>query len=274
MFFDKTISILGISATLILGFGENASAFSIYASNSSGQIGIVDPDTGEFNSFFQGNIPFTDIAVTEDGNLFGSSYSNLYSIDKNEGSSTLIGKYNSLGINALGFTDSNVLYGASPQGGFYQIDATTGSSSLISGSSGFRSAGDIVYDADQNLFWGTSTSNKLVTIGRDGSFNEIGDIGFSGVYGIFFNEGTLFGHTIEGQQITLDMTTGQGTFDKQIIGDNTQIWGSASLPSSGVTPNPQPVPEPASVLGLLGLVAFWTTSRSRHKHQNSVNISL
>ncbi|NEQ97570.1 MAG: PEP-CTERM sorting domain-containing protein [Cyanothece sp. SIO2G6] len=129
---------------------------------------------------------------------------------------------------------------------------------MLAGTSGFRSSGDIVFDPTQNLFWGTSTSNRLVTIGLDGSVNEIGNIGFSNVYGLFFNEGILYGHTAAGEQITLDVATGAGTFDKQITGNSGQIWGSASLPSTGGVS--QSVPEPASVLGLLGLTAFGALS--------------
>ena len=271
MFSVKSLPVIVIGATLMLGFGQSAEAFPIYASDSSGQIGTVDYDTGEFSSILQGDTAFTDIAVTEDGNLFGSSFYGLYSIDTNTGSSSLIGNYGNFGMNALGFTDSNVLYGARYTGGFYQIDANTGNASLLEGTSTFRSSGDIVFDAAKNLFWGTSMSNKLVTLGLDGSFNEIGDIGFSAVYGLFFNEGTLYGQTAAGQQITLDMETGKGTFDKQITGDNSQIWGSASLPSTGgAVSDVQSVPEPASIMGLLGLATVGVLSQ--RKRQNAANV--
>lgn len=126
----------------------------------------------------------------------------------------------------------------------------------------------MVFDTVNQQFWATSSSNKLFTIGLDGTLNEIGDLGFQNVYGLFFDNGTLYGHTAVGQQITIDTTTGQGTFDKNITGHQGNIWGSASLPSSGPG---QSVPEPTSVLGLLGFATFGAKSILKRRKRNFEN---
>ncbi|NEQ96799.1 MAG: hypothetical protein F6K30_08760, partial [Cyanothece sp. SIO2G6] len=158
MFSVQNVFTFSMGTILMLGLSGNAQAFSIYASDSSGRVGTVDPGTGEFSSVLQSGTQFTDIAITEEGSLFGTSFTGLYSIDQSAGLTTFIGNYGFSGMNALGFTGSNALYGARNTGGVYQIDASTGSSALLAGTSGFRSSGDIVFDPTQNLFWGTSTS--------------------------------------------------------------------------------------------------------------------
>ena len=59
----------------------------------------------------------------------------------------------------------------------------------------------------------------------------------------------------------IDVTTGAGTFDREVTGLNgQQIFGAASLPSTG----PRRVPEPASVIGLL-VFGVWLIDKSREK---------
>jgi PEP-CTERM motif len=160
-------------------------------------------------------------------------------------------------INALGFSSKNVLYGAGDSG-FYTINTSTGAASLVANISGFNSSGDLVFDPVNNRFLGTSgffnsTSDTLFSISLNGTATAIGSIGFSDVYGLFFENGTLFGYTANREQITIDLTTGAGTFNKNVTGGIGFIWGAASLPS---TEEPKSIPEPSSTLGLLAFGAF------------------
>lgn len=80
------------------------------------------------------------------------------------------------------------------------------------------------------------------------------------MFGLFFEDTTLFGYTAAGEQITIDLTTGAGTFDKNVTG-NLTIGGAGSLPSTGpieppIDPDPEVIPEPTSMFGLMALGYF------------------
>jgi hypothetical protein len=83
---------------------------------------------------------------------------------------------------------------------------------------------------------------------------SIGDIGFEGVLGLNFEEGTLYGFTDFAETITIDTTTGAGT----LVEDFNGIFAYGA---GGVQ-----VPEPATLgvlgVGLLGL-GFATYRRRR-----------
>jgi hypothetical protein len=99
------------------------------------------------------------------------------------------------------------------------------------------------------------TSDQLVSLDlTDGMGTSIGDIGFEGVLGLNFEEGTLYGFTDFAETITIDTTTGAGT----LVEDFNGIFAYGA---GGVQ-----VPEPATLgvlgVGLLGL-GFATYRRRR-----------
>ncbi|HBE19057.1 MAG TPA: hypothetical protein DEG17_03690 [Cyanobacteria bacterium UBA11149] len=265
----KSLSIAATGVAFVtLGTSSPAQATS-FLSTGSGQVGTIDSATGTFNPLSSSGVSFTDIALSSDNNLFGVTFSQLFNIDKITGASSLIGNLGS-SINALGFSSGNVLYGAG-YSSLYTINTSTGAASLIADISGFNSSGDLVFDPVNNRFLGTSglfngTPDTLFSISLNGTANPIGSIGFSDVYGLFFENGTLFGYTANREQITIDLTTGAGTFNKNVTGGSGFIWGAASLPSTGPSTSVS-VPEPASVLGLLGLGALGVGSTMKRKLQ-------
>lgn len=113
-------------ALVTFSTARTAQAISII-STSSGQVGAVDYSTGTFTPFVNSGPVFTDIALSVDNNLFGSTESRLYTINQSLGSSSSIGNLNVSNLAALGFSASNVLYGAGSSS-FYTIDT---SSSLV-----------------------------------------------------------------------------------------------------------------------------------------------
>lgn len=232
-------------------------------STSTGQIGTIDPSTGIFTPLI--NSPsFSDIALSNEGKLFGvePSRGDFYEIDIKTGVSLRIG--NSKYMGGLGFSDHNVLYGVG--NGLYTIDPLNGDFSLISKIPYSIGDGDIVFDSDNNRFLATPSvsPNKLFSLDLNGNFAEIGDIGFGSVWGLFFQDGTLFGYTGDRKQIIINPKTGAGTFDKNVIGVNGDIWGAASLPSTGSRTS---VPEPTSTLGLFAFGAFGAGSLRKRKQQ-------
>ncbi len=251
------------AAFIALGTSGAAHAGS-FISTSFGQVGTVDQATGAFTQVASGPA-FTDIALSNTGNLFGITFSRLFSINQSSGTSSLIGNLGAT-LNGLGFSTSNDLYGTGGSG-FYKVNTTTGAASLVADIPDFSSTGDIVFDPVNNRFLATSggifESNSLFSIALNGVASKIGDIGFTSVNGLFFDNGTLFGYTSDRRQLTIDLATGAGTFNKNVTGVTGQIFGSASLPSTG----PKSVPEPATVLGLLGVGALGFGSQMKRKKE-------
>lgn len=259
----KNLSI-GMVGAVVVGLGTSGAAqASSFLSTSTGQVGTVDPLTGTFTQLTSGPT-FTDIALSSSGELFGNTFGELYRINPGAGSS-FIGNLGAT-LNALGFSGSNVLYGAGGSG-FYTVDTVTGGASLVANIPGFSSSGDIVFNPASNRFLATSasgTADTLFSIALDGTATQIGSIGFSSVYGLFFDNGTLFGYTADRQQLTIDLATGAGTFNKPVTGVVGAIYGSASLASTGPTTS---VPEPTTMWGLFGIAACGTLSRLQRKKQ-------
>ncbi|MTJ08830.1 MULTISPECIES: PEP-CTERM sorting domain-containing protein [unclassified Anabaena] len=265
----KKLSISLIGATVLgLGTSNAAQATSFFVSTNDGKVGTVDQATGVFTQIASGPV-FTDIALSNSEEIFGVTFSQLYKVNQTTSTSSLIGNLGVSNMNGLGFTTSNTLYGT---GGsrFYSVNTSTGAASLVSNISGFSSSGDIVYDPVNNRFLATSAGDSLWSIGLNGIANKIGDIGFGDVYGLAFDDdGTLYGYTANRQQIVINPTTGSGTFNQNVTGISSQIFGSASLPSTGPSTS---VPEPASVLGLFAFGAIGAGSLLKRKQQQQATV--
>jgi hypothetical protein len=271
----KNLSMTVIGATVVVLGTSSIAHAAIFVSTSSGQVGTVDPSTGLFTSVSI-STAFSELAFSNEGNLFGITPSQLYKIDLSSGTSSSIGNLGISTMNALGFSSDNVLYGASwATTGLYKIDTLTGATSLVANIPGFIGGGDMVFDPVNHRFLATATSaenTSLFSIDLTGAATKIGDIGFHLVAGLAFDNGTLFGYTEPGEQIVIDPATGKGTFDKEVVNDRgsqISIWGAASPPSAG---NPTTsVPEPTSAFSsLFVLGAFSSSSFLKRKRQQKL----
>jgi hypothetical protein len=255
--FMKKLSLATFGAAAItLGTGEVAKAGLNFISTNAGQVGVINTSTGAFTEVTSGSF-MADIALSSDNNLFGSDFFNLVGINPALGTFSTIGSFGGAIINSLGFGSNNSLYGTGDSG-FYGINTLTGAASLIANIAGFSSSGDIAYDVANNRFLATSGGDSLWSIALNGSAAKIGDIGFSQVYGLLFDQGTLYGYAGY-QQIAINTATGAGTFSKYVAGVNSSIGGAASATAA--------VPEPATVLGSLLGMGVLGSVRSRHKSQ-------
>lgn len=258
--------LLSVAATSVLTTSTQAGTF--YVSTSDNQVGEIDELTGSYTKIAS-TPTFTDIALSPLDELFGITFSKLYSVDLDSKESTKIGKLGKK-LNALGFSDDNNLYGAGGAN-FYSIDTSSGKASSISKIPGFSSSGDIVFDAARDLFWATSTGDSLWSITRDGVGTKIGDIGYGAVYGLAFGDDkTLFGYTANQDQLAFNLETGAGTFVRKISDFNfqQQIWGAASEPDAttiAIQATSESVPEPTTLLGLLSVGTLFVGSRLRRK---------
>ena len=199
-----------------------------YVSDSSGNIGQLNPDTQTVSNIVATGIIFTDIAINQAGELYGSTFSTLYQIDPDTGITEKIGHFCQSGINGLGFTSDGELYASSYDGGVFEVDITTGLGTLIPGTESFKSGGDIAFDADNNQFFGIDTQGEVYTISLDGTINHVGDTGFEKVWGLYMEDGNLFAQTSGKQQLLINQDHGAATSLGPITGDIQRIYGSTN----------------------------------------------
>ena len=238
------------SAICLLGTSKAAEAVS-FINTSNGQLGTIESSTGLFLPIETGAPAFFDIGIDSQNNFFGiTGGESIYRVDLSTNTSSFIGSAGTF-INGIGFDGTDVLYGTGGSG-LYTIDLFTGAASLVSSISGFSSSGDLAYDPRQDRFFATSNAgntDQLWSLEKDGTATLIGDVGFNNVYGLLFEDGTLFGYTANRQQISIDLTTGAGNFEGNVSGTTGSIFGAASSISE-----PTSVPEPTASLIAYGVV--------------------
>ncbi len=146
------------------------------------QVGEFGIDVGDPNG----------MAIDLEGTIFVTSETNVYTIDAQDGSATLLG---------------------SMDGEFY-------------------SSGDCVVNKYDTLFMTSKhdeTQDHLITINRaDGKGTQIGPIGFRKVFALTSAWGFLYGLTDTGQLITIDVNTGNGELVHTFEG--YRFFGAASTP--------------------------------------------
>jgi hypothetical protein len=217
--------------------------FPLVQSFNTGEVGQINTSTGAFTPIITDGTSFLDIAIAPNSEVFGvDSSGKLYRINLNAKTSTGIGS-NTNFINALGFAEDGKLYGTGNTG-FYSIDTNSGQATLIRDNTNFISSGDIVFDPASDRFFATSntpTNSTLFSIALDGTATQIGNIGFDEVFGLFVENGTLFGYTAAKEQITINPATGAGTLSKTVTGISGAIGGAASVLSDLTVPTTLPV---------------------------------
>jgi hypothetical protein len=213
---------------------------SLFTSGSSveSRLGLVDLSSATVSPLALGNMGgtvLTDIATFGNDTFAVANPNNLYRIDPNTSTYTLLGNLVSIAnttITSLGYTSSGVLYAAASGGEFYTVDTTTAKVNLVAKIPGFAASGDLAFDAASGRFFATSQdranggSDSLYSIGLSGDATLIGNVGFNQVWGLAFENGTLYGFTPR-EQIKINLTTGVGTLDKAVSPLNTAISGTA-----------------------------------------------
>jgi hypothetical protein len=126
----------------------NTTDSTIWIGDASGKIGTVDLSTGAVTSIGNSGVALTDIAISPTtGQIFGETFSELYSIDAGTGAATPIGPFqNSTDMNGLTFDGNGTLYGSAGSD-LYIINPTNGLATKVgsSGLSGWASAGDLAF---------------------------------------------------------------------------------------------------------------------------------
>lgn len=214
------------AADFVGGSSPNTPSPTSLLVTDSGQLSRVNVLTGELTVLANLNTTLTDIATSPDGRIFGISFSSLYNIDPVTGDLSKIGNFVITNkMNSLDFSSNGELYGStfdSSNSDLYKINLETGRASGISleENTDFISSGDLAFVPSKNQFFATSISTDnsgdiLYSLGLDGTAKEIGNIGFSNVWGLNFENDNLFGYT-DKKQIIINMDTGAAIFDKDI----------------------------------------------------------
>ena len=236
-----------VSAVLFSLFVAVSGAFAspfLWVSDSAGRIGIVDVANGNATIVGNSGAALTDIAFDPAGNLWGVSFTNLYTINRTTGVATNRGSLGVFGMNALVFASDGTLYGASSGStNFYRIDTTTGAATSL-GSTGFTSAGDLAFNGG-NLYL-SSLSNQLirVDIANPSASAVVGPIGFANVFGLATADNNVLYGVTGNTVISVNPATGQGTSVVTYGGGLLDAYGSAFVTEAGAPP-PGPGPGPA-----------------------------
>jgi hypothetical protein len=192
-----------------------------YAATSS-QLGTIDLQTGVFTQIGVMNgilgSDTQDLARLPGGLLYGSNASSeMVLIDPVSLTTSLVGVCGN-NIFGLAFRQDGILFGCSGNT-LYQINPNTGAATLV-GAMGvnisyydikFGSGGNLYFVGSSNLVENSTLYSVSTSTGQALQIGQSGAVGFN-VWALDFDNGTLFGFTSGGQIVSINMTTGTGTF--------------------------------------------------------------
>ncbi|MEM9248665.1 MAG: hypothetical protein AAGB05_08205 [Pseudomonadota bacterium] len=210
----------------------------------------IETSSGEVSLIGDLGVQLTDIAFDPNGNLFGISFRNLYSVNADTAETTLIGGLGIDGATGLVFGSDGTLYmGSQSSTSLFEVDTGTGTAAAI-GDMGFRSGGDLAF-VDGNLFL-ADTQGDLISIDLepDVAGTRIGSFDRPNVFGIASAGGTLFG-TAGTSIFEVDPADASVSNVFAFTGDHFgAAYGQAFFSEAS------PIPLPAPVAMLLGGIAL------------------
>jgi hypothetical protein len=259
---------MALGSLAILSIATQAQAVPVlHIHDPSNTLGTVDVANGDVTiigtmNTLNGEL-MTDIAFDPNGNLFGVSFFNLYSIDKTTAQVTLIGAHGIGGGNALVFGTDGTLYSAGADAAsirLFILNPATGAQ-LDSFETGFRSAGDLAFNSGRFFL-----AARIVGPNNEAQNDELvefflgtetaesrGSFGFDFVFGLATGDnGILYG--VSGTnvfKVNIDTGAGFDPVDYAADGGDPDVMAAANGTSFLGEAKPTGVPEPAS-FGLLG----------------------
>jgi hypothetical protein len=251
----RKTGILAITLLVIAcGTGTARAGQILWIDDAFGNIGTVDVSTGASTVIGNSGVNLTDIAFDPHGNLYGVSFTSLYTINTSNAHATLVGNLGDIvsgGANALVFAPDGTLYAASSlSADLFTVNPATGAATAVAGSLRVGSAGDLAFNGG-NLFE-TSRSNTLIRVDNlpgPVSGTIVGPLGFPDVLALATgSDGVLYG--AEGTQL-LRINTSTGAATRLI-----NYFGNALAGANGATvfPEVSAVPEPTALM--MGSVSF------------------
>jgi len=252
----RMIRILAVASALALGSAATAAPI-MHVHDSQGNLGTVDVATGNVTVIGNMGVVMTDIAFDPSGNLYGISFTNLYSINPGTAAATFIGGHGVPGGNALVFATDGTLYAAGFSGtNLYRINPANGATTDL-GNMGFTSGGDLAFNAGK--FYLADGLSRLVRIDLANLANTtlVGSFGVPSVFGLATGDDGLL-YAVAGTTIyTVNTSTGAAT--------NPVSFASQGLGTAfGQSFRTEAVPEPATLLLLSVMLLGLAVARGRY----------
>ena len=177
--------LIAVTTLAFAGVAQSAPVFVV--SDTANNLLRVDMTSGAASVIGNtGSIgPFTDLAVSPTGALWGITFSTLYKINPNTAALTFVGDHGVSAANALAFASDGTLYLASGSSAtLYTVNTSSGVATALPGSMGTNSAGDLAFNNGQLYLAGTNNQLVRITLGTTVSGTNIGPFGVVDVYGL------------------------------------------------------------------------------------------
>lgn len=257
----KLKAALVLACTIILP--APAAATVLYVATSTHQLLNVEPTSGEVELVGTTSAQFTDIAFDQQGRLFGVTSSYLYEIDPRTAQCTLIGDHGygwpglAKGIDSLVFGPDGVLYAAGDNV-LITLNPQTAVARRVGGLSGYRSAGDLAFNAAGRLLL-TTDAGVLVEVDPVwAGAQPVGDLPYGDIFAMAADEaGTLYGVRANNDVVTISSDAGEATVLSSLRAGFLlgSAWGAAIIQA----------PEPSTVLSSI-LITLLIGRRRKSRH--------
>ncbi len=259
----------GFAAIALIAAASAAHSATMYVHDSSGNLGSVDTSSGNASIIGNMGLVMTDIAFDPSGNLFGITFTGLFSINPTTASSSFIGSHGVSGGNGLVFGNDGTLYASgNTTSNLFSLNTGTGTGTSI-GNTGFFSSGDLAF-VGSDLFL-SSTSGELVSIdlSNPSASTAIGSFGVPNVFGIATDETSSLFAVADTTIYSVDPTTGIASGGVSFAGQGLgSAFGQSFFAELGANPGDDPslapVPLPAGLpLMLSGLLGIGLLARRK-----------
>jgi len=176
-----------------------------------------------------------DIDIDTNGQLLAVTANGLYTISSGGQMSLLANVTTPTNTNGMAIDSRGSIFitnSDTTNSKAYTVNRSTGALTEIGDLAPYVSSGDCVQTKDDSLYMTApdpddSTQDLLVYVDSStAATTSIGAIGFGQVYGLSASWGLLFGVTDQGEVITIDRQTGQGTL--LMTSSNLRFWGAAN----------------------------------------------